>query len=116
MNGAEGRIAGLDARRLLRLCRVLEALYSGGAGTVNQADLLFDGAQVHVPLPQPSRAGEASSSETGGPSAGLSGAPGSASGGGLDDVNTASLELLTTFPGIGSKTFETLAPLVKVRD
>ena len=32
---------------------------------VNKADLLFDGAQLHVPLPQPSRAGEASSSETG---------------------------------------------------
>lgn len=34
MNGAEGRIAGLDARRLLRLRRVLEALYSGGGGVV----------------------------------------------------------------------------------
>ncbi len=113
---------------------------------VNQADLLFDGAQVHVPLPQSSRAGAASSSEAGEPSAGLSGEPaaGSAgtSGGGLVNVNTASLELLTTLPGIGPtkaaaiiaerpfdsvealervpgigpKTLETLRPLVKVGD
>ncbi len=118
---------------------------------VNQAELLFDGAQVHVPLPQSPRAGEASSSGTGGPSAGLSGEPaasaaagasGSTSGGGLVNVNTASLELLTTLPGIGPakaaaiiaerpfnsveelervpgigpKTMETVRPLVKVGD
>ena len=117
---------------------------------VNQAEPLFDGAQVHVPLPQSPRAGEASSSGTGGPSAGLSGEPatadtgaaGSTAGGGLVNVNTASLELLTTLPGIGPtkaaaiiaerpfnsveelervsgigpKTVETLRPLVKVGD
>lgn len=117
---------------------------------VNQAELLFDGAQVHVPLPQAPRAGEASSGGTGGPSAGLSGesttadtgAAGGTSGGGLVNVNTASLELLTTLPGIGPakaaaiiaerpfnsveelervpgigpKTMETLRPLVKAGD
>lgn len=116
---------------------------------VNQAELLFDGAQVHVPLPQSPRAGAASSSEAAAPSAGLSGAAeggagvsGSTPGGGLVNVNTASLELLTTLPGIGptkaaaiiaerpfdsvealervpgigSRTVETLRPLVKVGD
>ena len=117
---------------------------------VNQAELLFDGAQVHVPLPQSPRAGEASSSGTGGPSAGLSGEPttadtgasGGTAGGGLVNVNTASLEVLTTLPGIGPtkaaaiiaerpfdsveelervsgigpKTVETLRPLIKVGD
>ena len=117
---------------------------------VNQAELLFDGAQVHVPLPQAPRAGEASSGGTGGPSAGLSGAAetgtagasGGTSGGGLVNINTASLELLTTLPGIGPakaaaiiaerpfnsveelervpgigpKTMETLRPLVKAGD
>ena len=117
---------------------------------VNQAELLFDGAQVHVPLPQSPRAGAASSSGAAVPAAGLSGAPaaggtgasGSAPGGGLVNVNTASRELLETLPGIGPtkaaaiiaerpfdsvealervpgigpKTVETLRPLVKVGD
>ena len=115
---------------------------------VNQAELLFDGAQVHVPLPQSPRAEAASTS--GAPSAGLSGqsspaaagASSNAPSGGLVNVNTASLEVLTTLPGIGPskaaaiiaerpfdsveelervpgigpKTIATLAPLVKVRD
>ena len=117
---------------------------------VNQAEPLFDGAQVHVPLAQPAGADAVLASESGAPSAGLSGEPatggagasGSTSGGGLVNVNTASLELLTTLPGIGPskaaaiiaerpfgsveelervpgigpKTVAALAPLVKVRD
>ena len=74
---------------------------------VNQAEPLFDGAQVHVPLPQSPRAEAASTS--GAPSTGLSGQSSStaagaspnASGGGLINVNTASLESLETLPGIG---------------
>ena len=74
---------------------------------VNQAEPLFDGAQVHVPLPQSPGAEAASTS--GAPSTGLSGqssaaaagASPNASGGGLINVNTASLELLETLPGIG---------------
>jgi len=120
---------------------------------VNQAELLFDGAQVHVPLPQSPGAEAASTSgapSTEAPSTGLSGqsaptaagASSSASSGGLIYVNTASLQLLDTLPGIGPakaaaiiaerpfgtveelervpgigpKTLANIAPLVKVRD
>ena len=79
---------------------------------VNQAELLFDGAQVHVPLPQSPGAEAASTSgalSTEAPSTGLSGqsaptaagASSSASSDGLINVNTASLASLETLPGIG---------------
>lgn len=74
---------------------------------VNQAEPLFDGAQVHVPLPQSPGAEAASTS--GAPSTGLSGQSSAAAAGasrsapadGLVNVNTASLEILETLPGIG---------------
>ena len=135
--------------------RVGEALARAGGlladadpALVNQAEPLFDGAQVHVPLPQ--SPGAKAASTNGAPSTGLSGqsssaaagASGSAPTGGLVNVNTASLELLETLPGIGPskaaaiiaerpfdtveelervpgigpKTLATIAPLVKVRD
>ncbi len=130
------------------LARAGGLLADADPALVNQAEPLFDGAQVHVPLPQSPRTEAASTS--GAPSTGLSGQSSSAatgaspnaSGGGLINVNTASLELIETLPGIGPskaaaiiaerpfntveelervpgigpKTLATIAPLVKVRD
>ena len=130
------------------LARAGGLLADADPALVNQAETLFDGAQVHVPLPQSPRAEAASTS--GAPSTGLSGQSSSTAAGaspntsasGLINVNTASLELLETLPGIGPskaaaiiakrpfntveelervpgigpKTLATIAPLVKVRD
>jgi len=74
---------------------------------VNQAERLFDGAQVHVPQSVEADSAEVS---TAGPPAGLSGAltifapsngmPGGSTGG-LVNLNTASAEGLMSLPGIG---------------
>ena len=89
------------------LARAGGLLADADPALVNQAEPLFDGAQVHVPLPQ--SPGAEAASTTGTPSTGLSGQSSSAaagaspnaSGGGLINVNTASPELLETLPGIG---------------
>lgn len=87
---AGGLLAGVDGAR------------------VNQAERLFDGAQVHVP--DGSEENPAESVAAAGPPPGISGtaadagAPVSASGsggGGLVNLNTASAEGLMALPGIG---------------
>ncbi len=76
---------------------------------VNQAELVFDGAQIHVPLPQPQAEAGADPPAPAQPQPGVSGEgqPAAASGqgngqtGALVNVNTASAEELATLPGIG---------------
>ncbi|MCY3897940.1 MAG: ComEA family DNA-binding protein [Caldilineaceae bacterium] len=79
---------------------------------VNQAEIVFDGAQIHVPLPQPQTAADASSAlpPANQPQPGVSGdlpstaAPsgqGNAPAAELVNINTASAEELASLPGIG---------------
>ena len=133
---------------------------------VNQAQMVFDGAQIHVPLPPSPTEADASTTPRSHseavahptlpsvpqPSPGLSGeapptdgtrsGPSNTPADGLINVNTATAEELTALPGIGpskaaaiiadrpyhsvedlervpgigARTIETLAPLVKVRE
>ena len=79
---------------------------------VNQAEIVFDGAQIHVPLPQPQTGTEVSSvlPPASQPQPGMSGevsplasssGQGNAPAGGPININTASAEELTALPGIG---------------
>ena len=82
---------------------------------VNQAEIVFDGAQIHVPLPQPQTVTDSSSarSPANQPQAGVSGdgppaaaspsAQGNSPAGGLVNINTASVEELQTLRGIGEQ-------------
>ncbi len=102
-----GAVAQPGLYTLPASARVGDALAAAGglapeadAALVNQAERLWDGAQVHVP----ERAAEPEASE---PPAGVSGQPDPASTEGESpatgrvNINTASLDALTTLPGIG---------------
>lgn len=97
--------------------RVGDALSAAGGLTadadpalVNQAQLLWDGAQVHVPAALPTESPGSTALFATAPPAGVSGGdagfvagalPGSPSAGGRVDINRASAQELETLPGVG---------------
>ena len=77
---------------------------------VNQAEIVFDGAQIHVPLPQTGADASSALPPANQPQPGVSGdlpptstplGQGNAPAGELVNINTASAEELTSLPGIG---------------
>jgi len=99
---------------LVATARVADAIVAAGgvtgeanAAIVNQAEPLWDGVQVHVPsLAAPTVANPALAEPPSGvsgvaPVLPASGATGGAAGGGLININNATLSELETLPGIG---------------
>lgn len=102
-----------DARVADAIAMAGGLLDNADSALLNQAEQLFDGAQIHVPANAPQlQTGDAQSMgvQTVGalsqPAAGVSGnaaatGGGGATSGGLININTASVDALTSLPGIG---------------
>ena len=105
-----GAVVRAGIYSLAPAARVADAIAAAGGVTseansalVNQAETLWDGAQVHVPTLVTAAANVASEPPVGVSGTAASGAPAVAQGGGagLVNLNTATATDLETLPGIG---------------